>query len=116
MAAVSSAGRDPVTPVRLLILAGAILCLSLPAHAADYWVRGEAVIQGAGVPGTCPAANTRFSAVVHVTTSAACQAHNTCTAAKVQAVNNWVAQLNQRNLGICVQFVQQAHAPCQYNC
>lgn len=102
--------------LRFLILVGAGLCLALPAQAADYWVRGEAVVQGAGIPGDCPGVGTRFSAIANAPNKAACQAHATCTAAKVQAVNNWIAQLNQRGLGHCVQFVQQAQVPCSYHC
>ncbi|WP_096787614.1 hypothetical protein [Rhodobacter sp. CZR27] len=105
-----------MSPLRLMMIVGVGLCLTLPAHAVNYWVRGEAAVQGNGIPADCPAAGTRFSAVVYPTTKATCEAHATCTAAKVQAVNNWIAQLNQRELGHCVQFVQQAQVPCSYSC
>lgn len=92
------------------------LCMVGSSHAVNYWVRGEAVLQGNAIPATCGNAGKTFSAVVHVTTQAACNAHPTCTAAKVTAVNNWIAQFNQRNLPQCVGFVQQSTNHCDYHC
>lgn len=101
---------------RLVLAVAGALCVAFPAVSADYWVRGEATVQGNAIPPACPQAGTRFSAVVHVNNAATCNAHATCTAAKVQAVNNWIGQLNQRNLGQCAQYVQQEQSPCTYHC
>ena len=101
--------------VRLILAVAGGLCIASPAL-AQYWVRGEATVAGNAIPPACPQVGTRFSAVVNVNNAATCNAHATCTAAKVQAVNNWIGQLNQRNLGQCVQYVRQAGAPCTYHC
>ncbi len=92
----------------------AALCAASPAVA--YSVRGEAKVQGAQIPADCPQIGTTFSAVLNFPTVAACTAHASCTAAKVTAVNNWIAQLNQRQRGHCVQYVAQSTNPCTYNC
>ena len=101
---------------RLILAAAVALAAASPALAVDYWVRGEATVAGNQIPPACPQVGTSFSAVVHVNNAATCNAHATCTAAKVQAVNNWIAQLNQRNLGQCAQYVRQSGSPCSYNC
>ena len=102
--------------LRLILAVAGCLCAASPALPADYWVRGEATVAGNPIPPACPQVGTRFSAVVNVNNQATCNAHATCTAAKVQAVNNWIGQLNQRQLGQCVQYVQQAQVPCTYHC
>ena len=101
---------------RLVLAVAGALSVAFPAFPADYWVRGEATVQGNPIPPACPQVGTRFSAVVHVNNAATCNAHATCTSAKVQAVNNWIGQLNQRNLGQCAQYVQQEQSPCTYHC
>ena len=104
----------------VFVLAAMGMAFSFPtAAAAEYWVRGEAIIVipgGAVVAPNCPAAGTRFSAIQNAPNKAACEAHGTCTAAKLQAVNNWVAQMNAGGRGACTPFVQQRMAPCSYNC
>ena len=106
--------------MRVLAIAAAmavsLIAIAAPAAAADYWVRGEAVLQGNNIPANCGTAGTYFSAIQSVPNQAQCNAHPTCTAAKVTAVNNWIQQFNTRNLGQCNQYVQQAQRPCQYNC
>jgi hypothetical protein len=97
-----------------VFVCGVFFASALPAHA--FYVRGEAEIQGNNIPQGCPAIGTRFSRSVQTNIRHVCQAHATCTAAKVTAVNDWIAQLNQRNLGNCVRFVRQSGDHCQTDC
>jgi hypothetical protein len=97
-----------------LPLAAAVLLLAASQGAkADYWVRGEAVLKGSGIPAACGAVGKAFSQRVTVNNKAVCQNHGTCTAVKKQAVTEWTAQFNQRNLGVqCNKFVQQSTDTC----
>lgn len=106
--------------MRLATLALLIAAAIVPSSAvAEYAVRGEAVIvvpAGPPPPAVCPAAGTRFSAVVRTATRAQCMAHDTCTRAKIDAVTGWVAQMNAGGRAACTHLVQQRQAPCQYSC
>lgn len=97
-----------------LMAAGLLLAASQGAR-AEYWVRGQAVLDGNNIPAACGSAGKSFERQIVVTKKAQCGAHETCTAAKVKAVNDWTAQFTQRQLGQCNTFVKQSTATCTYS-